>query len=154
MARLQRMIPALVLALALLPMSAAAVPADTSDTADTPEETVAKAEVLRLLNSGSLEKQERAVRLIGHYAHTDQYDEDFYRLMVTPLQYLVVNGQTDPLRVMAVSALYSIGTDSAIRGLQAQVDALDSDRVMKVTKNALAQYAADRADERATTTMQ
>lgn len=145
------MIPALVLAFALLPMSAAAVPADTSDTTDTPEETVAKAEVLRLLNAGSLEKQERAVRLIGHYAHTDQYDEDFYRLMVTPLQYLVVNGQTDPLRIMAVSALYSIGTDSAIRGLQAQVDALDSNRVMEVTKNALAQHAANRAENRAET---
>jgi hypothetical protein len=145
------MISALVLAFALLPMSAAAVPADTSLTTNTSEETVAKAEVLRLLNSGSLEKQERAVRLIGHYAHTDQYDADFYRLMVTPLQYLVVNGQTDPLRIMAVSALYSIGTDPAMRGLQAQVDALDSDRVTRVTKNALTQYAADRAEERAET---
>lgn len=132
-------------------MSAAAVPVDTSNTTDTPEEGVAKVEVLRLLNSDSLEKQKRAVRLIGHYAHTDQYDGDFYRLMVTPLQYLVANGQTDPLRIMAVSALYSIGTDSAIRGLQAQVDALDSDRVMKVTKNALAQHAANRAENRAKT---
>lgn len=145
------MISALVLAFALLPMSAAAVPADTSDTTVPPEETVAKAEVLGLLNSGSLEKQERAVRLIGHYAHTDQYDEDFYRLMVTPLQYLVVNGETEPLRIMAVSALYSIGTDSAMRGLQAQVDALDSDRVAKVTENALTQYTVDRAEDRAET---
>ncbi|MFB6247073.1 MAG: hypothetical protein ABEL97_00720 [Salinibacter sp.] len=141
MARLQRTFSALVLACALLPMSAAAVPADTSDT---PEEAAAKAEVLRLLNSGSLEKQERAVRLIGHYAHTDQYGEDFHRLMVTPLQYLVANGRTEPLRIMAVSALYSIGTDPAMRGLQAQVDALNSDRVTRVTKNALAQHAADR----------
>jgi hypothetical protein len=134
----------LVLAFALLPMSAAAVPADTTDTSVTPEATVAKAEVLRLLNSGSLEKQERAVRLIGHYAHTDQFDENFYRLMVTPLQYIVGNGQTEALRIMAVSALYSIGTDPAMRGLQAQMNALDSDRVAEVTKNALAQHAADR----------
>jgi hypothetical protein len=139
------MIPALVLALALLPMSAAAVPADTTDTTTPAEETVAKAEVLRLLNSDALGDQERAVRLIGHYAHTDQFDEDFYRLMVTPLQYIVANGRTEALRIMAVSALYSIGTDPAMRGLQAQLNALDSDRVTRVTKNALAQHASDRA---------
>jgi len=147
MTRLRPVLSALVLAFALLPMSAAAVPADTTDATDTPEETVAKAEVLRLLNSSALEKQERAVRLIGHYAHTDQFDENFYRLMVTPLQYIVANGQTEALRIMAVSALYSIGTDPAMRGLEAQMDRLDSDRVAEMTKRALAQYAADRRPE-------
>lgn len=141
MVRLRRTLTTLVLALALLPMSAAAVPADTTVT---PEETVTKAKVLRLLNSSELGEQERALRLIGHYAHTDQYGEDFYRLMVTPLQYIVANGRTEALRIMAVSALYSIGTDPAMRGLQAQVDRLDSNRVAEVTKRALAQYAAER----------
>jgi len=141
MVRLRHTLTAFVLALAVLPMSAAAVPADTTTTSDA---IAAKAEVLQLLNSDSFEEQEQAIRLIGHYAHTGQFDADFYRLMVTPLQYIVANGQHESLRIMAVSALYSIGSDSAIRGLQAQVDGLDSERVAKVTKNALAEYAADR----------
>ena len=142
MIRLRRTITAFVLALAVLPLSAAAVPADTT----TPSDAItAKAEVLQLLNSDSFEAQEQAIRLIGHYAHTDQFDEDFYGLMVTPLQYIVANSPHESLRIMAVSALYSIGTDSAMRGLQAQVDAIDSERVAKVAKDALAQYATERA---------
>jgi len=141
MVRLRHTITAFLLALAVLPMSAAAVPADTTTTSDA---IAAKAEVLQLLNSDSFADQEQAIRLIGHYAHTGQFDEEFYRLMVTPLQYIVANGQHESLRIMAVSALYSIGSDTAIRGLQAQLDDLDSERVAKVTKNALAQYAADR----------
>ena len=141
MTRLRRTLTAFVLALTVLPMSAAAVPADTTTTSDA---IAAKAEVLQLLNSDSFEEQEEAIRLIGHYAHTGQFDEDFYSLMVTPLQYIVANGEHDSLRIMAVSALYSIGSDSAMRGLQAQLDALDSERVAKVAKNALAQYATDR----------
>lgn len=142
MARLRNTLTALVLALAFVPMSAVAAPADTTTTS---EDTVTKVKVLRLLNSDSVEEQERALRLIGHYAHTDQFDEDFYRLMVTPLQYLVAEGQTEALRIMAVSALYSIGTDEAIRGLETQADVLDSDRVAKVTKNALIEHKLERA---------
>lgn len=142
MIRLRRTITAFVLALAVLPMSAAAVPTDTTTTSDA---ITAKAEVLQLLNSDSFEEQEEAIRLIGHYAHTDQFDEDFYGLMVTPLQYIVANSPHESLRIMAVSALYSIGTDSAMRGLQVQVDAIDSERVAKVAKDALAQYATERA---------
>lgn len=142
MARLRHTLTAFILALALLPMTAAAAPADTTDT---PEETVTKVEVLRLLNSGSVENQEQAVRLIGHYAHTDQFDEDFYRLMVTPLKYVVAEGQTESLRIMAVSALYSIGTEEAIRGLETQTDVLDSDRVAKVAEHALLEHKLDRA---------
>lgn len=143
MDRLRRTISVFVLALALLPLTATALPADKIDT---PEESAAKVEVFRLLNSDSIEKQEKAIRLIGHYAHTDQFDADFYRLMVTPLQYIVAKGQTEPLRIMAVSALYSIGSDPAMKGLQAQVNGLDSDRVTEVTENALAQYKADRTE--------
>jgi hypothetical protein len=123
-------------------MSAVATPADTTTTS---EEAITKVKVLRLLNSDSAEDQERALRLIGHYAHTDQFGEDFYRLMITPLQYLVAKGETESLRIMAVSALHSIGTEEAIRGLEAQADMLDSDRVAKVTKHALLEHKHERA---------
>jgi hypothetical protein len=141
MTRLRRTLTAIVLALAVLPLGAAAHPADTSDTAD---ETEAKVKILRLLNADSVEKQQRAVRLIGYYAHTDRYDDDFFRLMVTPLHYVVAEGQTESLRIMAISALYSIGTDAAMEGLRAQVNTLDTGRVKEFTQIALAQYKADR----------
>ncbi len=142
MVRLRNTLTALVLALAFVPMSVVAAPADTTTTS---EETVTKVKVMRLLNSDSVEEQERALRLIGHYAHTDQFDEDFYRLMVTPLKYVVAEGQTESLRIMAVSALYSIGTEEAIRGLETQTDVLDSDRVAKVAEHALLEHKLDRA---------
>ena len=126
-------------------MAAVSAPADFTDT---PDATVAKMEVLQLLNSGSLDKQVKAVRMIGHYAHTDQFDDDFYRPFITPLQYIVAEGQTDALRIMAVSALYSIGSDSAIRGLRAQVRTLDSEPVAEVAENAVAEYQYDRVGTR------
>ena len=141
MARLHTTLTAVILALALLPMGAAATPADTTTT---PEETLTKTQLFRLLNSDALEKQTRALRLISHYAHTGQHDEDFYRLMVTPLKYLVAKGQTESLRIMAVSALYSIGTDDAMRELQAQADTLNAPRVAEVAKNALLEYERTR----------
>lgn len=139
MSRLARTLT-IVLATGLLSLTAAATPADTSELGDDP--AVEKVKLLRLLNSGNVDKQERALRLIGHYAHTDQYDEDFYRIMVTPLHGILAETHAEALQIMAVSALYSIGTDHAFRGLEAQVSHLESARVTKVTESALAHYEA------------
>lgn len=147
MARLRRILTTLVLAAALLPLGASAVPADTTDAAATLDKDVLeRAKILRLLNSDAPEEQERAVRLIGHYAHTDQYDEAFFSTMVTPLHYIVARGETEALRIMAVSALYSIGTEKAMNGLAVQVDALRSERVRKVTRTALDAYDGNLTD--------
>lgn len=122
----------------LLPVSAAAAPSDTTNTLTrmAPE----KAELLRLLNSDSVTEQERAVRHINTYAHTGRREADFFTLMVPPLHELVRNGDSEAVRIMAVSALSSIGTDEAMRGLQAQVDDIESARVQRITQNAIATY--------------
>ncbi len=130
------------LAAALLPMSAAAAPSDTTNAVDPvgPEQ----AKLLRLLNSDSVKEQERAVCLIGTYAHTGTHDADFFRLLVAPLHGLVMDGKTEALRIMSVSALSSIGTDAAMQGLQVQVDDIDSARVQQIARNALAVHEASR----------
>lgn len=142
MTRFRTALPTLLLALALLPLNVASAPADTTDTLDAEADT--KLKIMRLLNSETVAKQEKGVRLISHYAHTGQFDEEFYSVMVTPLNALVAQGENESLRIMAVSALYSIGTDAAMRGLKAQVAGLESERVATVAQRALAQYEADR----------
>lgn len=142
MNRLRQTLTSLLLVAALLPLSATALPADTTETNDDP--TTAKSRIFHLLNAEDISKQEQGVRLIGQYAHTGQFDENFYRVLVTPLRYLVVKGETESLRIMAVSALFSIGTDEAIGALKAHVDNLDSNRLARVMENALKQHEADR----------
>jgi hypothetical protein len=51
--------------------------------------------------------------------------------------------------MMAVSALYSIGTEDAMEGLNAQIDDLESERLTTLAERALAQYKADRMAKRA-----
>lgn len=148
--RLYSTFAVLVLAAALLPMSAVATPADTTDTPD----PLAKATLLRLLNADSVTKQERAVRHIGTYAHTGRYDDSFFRPFVTPLHGLVATGKSEAVRIMAVSALASIGTDRAMEGLRAQVPSLRPVRVQKLTKYAVAAYDANRVPTRSVGTKQ
>lgn len=132
----------LALTVALLPVNTAAVSADTIDPVK--QVDTETAELLRLLNSDSVAEQERAVRRIGMYAHTGQRDASFFNRLVTPLHGLVVNGKTDAVRIMAVSALSSIGTDAAMQGLQTRVDNIESVRVQRIAKNALAAHSAQR----------
>jgi len=136
-----KIIPALLaLFFAFPPMNAVAGPADTTD-APVAEEKVA---LLRMLNARSVATQERAVHRIGTYAHTGRYDEAFFRVLITPLHGLVGGGETEAVRLMAVSALTSIGTPRAMQGLHVQVDHLSPPRVQRVTRAAIAQYKADR----------
>lgn len=136
--RLRHTLALFALAAALLPMSAAAVPADTTDTTPPLEErALERARLMQLLNADSVQKQERAVRQIGTYAHTGRYDEEFFDLLVTPLHGLVATSDSDGLRIMAISALSSIGTDAAIRGLRTLVYDLESERVQSIAKTVI-----------------
>ena len=131
-----------VLTVALLPVSAAAVSADTTDPVI--QVDTEKAELLRLLNSDSVAEQERAVQRIGSYAHTGRHDAEFFNRLIAPLHGLVMDGKTEAVRIMAVSALSSIGTDTAMKGLQAQVEDIESTRVRRIAQNALAAHSARR----------
>jgi hypothetical protein len=143
--RLRHTLAIFALAAALLSTGAVAGPADTTDTAASVDaDAVEKATLMRMLNAPSVATQERAVRLIGTYAHTGRYDADFFRLFVTPLHGLVAEGRSEAVRIMALSALSSIGTDRAMQGLRTRVDALTSDRVRRMTRYALAAYDVDR----------
>lgn len=142
MTRLRRTLATLLFAAAVLPMSAVALPTDTTETND--EGAAAKTTVYHLLNGDEVKKQERAIQLISHYAHTGQFDSDFYKPLVASLRYVVVHSETESLRIMAVSALHSIGSNEALGALEAHVDDLDSERVTRITKMAVRQYETDR----------
>ena len=73
---------------------------------------------MQLLSADSVKRQERAVRQIGTCACTGRYDEEFFDLLVTPLHGLAATSDSDGLRIMAISARSSIGTDAAIGGLR------------------------------------
>lgn len=141
MTGLRRTLVTLLLA-AALPMSAVALPTDTTETND--HGAVAKTNVYQLLNDDDVKKQEEAIKLISHYAHTGQFDSDFYEPLVSPLRHFVVNGETESLRIMAVSALHSIGSDEALGALEAHVDDLDSERLTRMAKIAVGQYETNR----------
>lgn len=141
--RLRRITLTFIFTAALLPASIAAAPTDTLAT-DGPEDVVERSTLLRLLNSDSAEKQARAVHLIGTYAHNEQFDTDYFRVLVTPLHGVVATGKTEAIRIMAISALSAIGTESAMEGLKTQVDDLTPRRVQRLTQFALVQYEAER----------
>lgn len=140
MKRLRYTLAIFAMAAVLLPTSAAATPSDTTKTQDrvAPE----KVELLRLLNSDSVSEQKHAVRRIGTHAYTGRRDANFFDRLVAPLHGLMINGETEALRIMAVSALASIGTDSAILGLRVQVDDIASPRVERLAQNALDAHTA------------
>lgn len=147
--RLRHILALFALAAALLPMNAAAVSTDTTDTTPALEErALERARLMQLLNSDSMEKQERAVRQIGTYAHTGRYDEEFYSLLVTPLHGVVATSNSNGLRIMAISALSSIGSDAAIEGLRALIHDLDSDRVQTIAKAVIVASEAPRVAAR------
>lgn len=145
MYRTRHTITALVLALALLPGSVSALPADSSDTA-TPEGFV-QAELQQGLTSDSVARQEQAMRRIRAYAHTQLYDAGLFDDLVRPLHDLVANGETVHVRLMALSALDAIGSDAAMAGLQVQKDGLESTLVRETAETVLARHTGTRPDE-------
>lgn len=141
MTRLHALLVTLALAVVLGPSGSAAAPPDTSDH-PTPE-AVVQTELRRSLASDSVALQRRAMRRINAYAHTHRYDAALLHDLVRPLHRVVAEGQTEPVRLMAISALAAIGTDTAMLGLQVEKDDLESARLRDATEAILAAYAAD-----------
>lgn len=100
-------------------------------------------EIARALTSDTVQDQERAARRIRTYAHTDRYSEAFFRPLVSHLHDLAADGQTEALRVTAISALSAIGSDTAVRTLKAQVISFDPGPIRRLTIHVIAQHDAD-----------
>lgn len=140
--RIRHSLTILALVAVLVPTGAVATTPDTSIVVD--RETLIQKQMMALLQEDET-RQERAIQIIAHYAHTDRYDASFFRPLVSPLLEVAVNGEGDELRVMAISALSSIGTPSAMNSLRAEVETFESERVQSTAQQALVQYEIDRA---------
>jgi hypothetical protein len=117
--------------------------ATPTDTVDTPApEAVTQAALERSLTSDSVQDQIRAARRIRAYAHTDRYGRAFFRPLRSPLHDIAADGRTEPLRILAISALAAIGSDAAVRTLKAQVVSFDPGPVRQVTVHVIAQHDA------------
>lgn len=144
MNRIRRTITVLAFSLLLLPGSVSALPSDTSD-APSPE-AIVQAELMRDLTAESVTTQKAAMLRIREYAYMDRYNTAFFRTLVEPLQDIVAGGETDEIRLVAISALSSIGTDAALNGLRAQVDRFDSPRLAQATQSVLTQHDGARLE--------
>lgn len=140
--RIRHSLIILALVAVLVPTGAVATTPDTSIVVD--REALIQKQMMTLLQEDET-RQERAIQLIAHYAHTDRYDASFFRPLVSPLLEVAVDGEGDELRIMAISALSSIGTPSAMNGLEAQVETIESERVQSTARHALVQYEIDQA---------
>lgn len=144
MERTRHFLATFLLAIALLPMTAAAAPSDTTVTVD--REALLQKQMTRLLTSETPKIQERALQLLSHYAHTEQYDAAFFRPLVRPLLDVATSGSTEELQIMAISPLYTTGLPSAMEELAATLNAIQSERVQTLAKRALLQHKLDRAE--------
>lgn len=134
---------ALVLAALLIPTGAVASTADTSAVSER-DERIQK-QMAQLLQEDEM-RQEHALQIVSHFAHTEQYDASFFEPLVAPLLEIVADSDSDGLRIMAISTLSSIGTAPAFEGLEAQVEAIESERVQAMAERAVVQYKLDRAE--------
>lgn len=139
MTRLRHMLSALLI-LGLLSPASAASPTDTVDA--TSPETIVQTELERALTSDRAQAQEQAARRIRAYAHTDRYSRAFFRTLVSPLHDIAADGQTESLRLTAISALSAIGTDAVLRTLKAQVISFEAGPVRRMTVHVIAQHDA------------
>lgn len=139
MTRLRHTLSALLI-LGLLSPASAASPTDTVDA--TSPETIVQTELERALTSDRAQAQEQAARRIRAYAHTDRYGHAFFRTLVSPLHDIAADGQTESLRLMAISALSAIGTDAVLRTLKAQVISFEAGPVRRMTVHVIAQHDA------------
>lgn len=150
MTRLRHSLSALLI-LGLLSPAYAVSPADTVDTPS--PETLVQAELKSALTSDKVQDQERAARRIRTYAYTDRYNKAFFQDLLSPLHDLAADGRTESLRLTAISALSTIGTDAVLRTLKAQVVSFEAGPVRRMTVHVIAQHdagwaVAERADER------
>lgn len=139
MTYLRHMLSALLI-LGLLSPVYAVSPADTVD-APSPE-TIVQTELERALTSDRAQAQEQAARRIRAYAHTDRYSRAFFRDLVAPLHDIAADGGTESVRLTAISALSTIGTEAVLRTLKAQVVSFEAGPVRRMTIHVIAQHDA------------
>lgn len=140
--RIRHLLAILALAAVLAPTGVVATTADTSIVVD--REALIQKQMIDLLKEGEAQ-QEGAIQLISHYAFTEQFNASFFRPLISPLLEIAVEGEGDELRIMAISALSTIGTSSAMNELEAQVETIESERVQSIAQRALLQHELDQA---------
>lgn len=111
-----------------------------------PEEQVQR-QIVHLLQSEETYVQERGIQLVFQFVRTEAYGASFFRPLETPLLSIITDGTTESIRIMAVSALYRIGTPRAMQRLHDAAPEIDNARVQRLSKRAVAQYRLDRAAE-------
>ena len=136
MTRLRHTLSALLI-IGLLSPAYAVSPADTVDT--TSPETIVQTELKRALTSDRAQAQEQAARRIRAYAHTDRYSRASFRDLVPPLHGIAADDGTESVRLAAISAPSTIGTDAVLRTLKAQVISFEAGPVRRMTVHVIAQ---------------
>lgn len=141
MTAIRRTLAALLLTALLLPVA----PASADDPDDLREARIQQ-QMIHLLQAPSVHAQERALQMLIQYAHADTYGYAFFHPVTPKLADVVRSGSHPSLRIMATSALYHIGTPTAVQALESLEtdDALPAD-VKKAVERALRQQTIDEA---------
>lgn len=132
----------------LLTLALPAVPAQADAPSHTVPDEQVQRQVVHLLQSEATHTQERGVQLVFQFAQADAFDASFFRGLEAPLLDLVTGEGHESVRIMAVSALYRIGTPGAMQRLHDAAGAIENARVRRLCKRAAAQYRIDRAAEK------
>ena len=145
MNRLTSLVSLLVLGLLLAPGTVSATPTtDAPNPDDRVKEVRVQNQMVRLLTSEEVRRQEQALRIVTHYAQVDTFSTGFYRPITPHLAAIVTDGESEALSIMAVSALATIGTPQAVRRLAEVTPQIASARVQRVARQALTHYAKAR----------
>lgn len=133
-----------ILALTVLlgPVTANATAPDTARSVD--RAVLIQKQLATLLQDGD-QQQEQAIQLIAHYAHTDRYNDSFFYPLIDPLLEVVTTSEIEELRIMAISALSSIGNRTAMTTLKAHLPSIDSEYVETIARRALVQYTLEQS---------
>lgn len=126
-------------------LAPATVDATAPDTTRTVDREVLMQEQMAILLQEDNARQEQAIQLIAHYAHTGRYEASFFYPLVDPLLDVVTSSEVEELRIMAISALYSIGSESAMNTLARRLPLFESESVEAMARRALVQYTLDQA---------
>jgi hypothetical protein len=135
---------------ALLTLIALTLPARPAQ-ADAPSHPVPEErlqqQIVHLLQSDATHIQERGLQLVFQFARADDYGRSFFRPVEQPLLAVVTSGTPEAVRVMAVSALYRVGSPQSMQQLHDAAAEMENARMRRLCKRAVAQYRLDRAEE-------
>jgi len=120
-------------------------PAQATPTSTPSDSVRMHGQLVHLLESGDVAQQERAIQLILSFDRTDAFSGRFFRSLTSHLRDVVTESASDPLRIMAVSALYELGSPTAIQHLTEVAATLREGRVRTVAQRALYAYRLEQA---------